>query len=302
MNRMLKTSTLITLILGFSSFALADTHIDKLELIRQARQQDLEASKLDQLKTLSDSLAASANVCEVINRIPSPGETEGLTKDAGNLWTSSDPYPNLKKIFKINSTTGATYSSFLPPGEGPSGLELVDAYLWNVDFLDDHIYKLTKTGSIVGGIDIHPPSGSSQLNSGIAWDGTGFWVTDWYSDSIYKISPGSGDTITSFLSPLSGKPYAYGLAWDGIDLWVSYSEGIYKIDPNTGNILIACTDLDFKYGKAYGLTWDGEYLWGGSWVSNEIIKISVPPSRYQPQPPQPEINLSAIIFLLLSGN
>ena len=290
---MLKTSTLFTLILGFSSFALADTHIDKLELIKQARQQDLEASKLDQLKTSSDSLVASASVCKVINRIPSPGETEGLTNDAGNLWASSDPYPSPPKIFKINSTTGATYSSFPPPGEGPMGLELVGEYLWNVDYIDNHIYKLTKTGSIVGGIDIIPPSSEIlQFNSGIAWDGTGFWVTDWSSDFIYKISPDSGNTVTSFLSPLTSD--AYGLAWDGIDLWVSSDDGIFKIDPNTGNILIACTDLDFKYGQAYGLTWDGKYLWGGSWISNEIIKISVPPSRYQPPP--------AIIFLLLSGN
>lgn len=299
---MKNAAVLITVIAVFPSFALAENGIDKLQKIERVRQRDIEYFKSNKLESSPPVTAAISNVCQVVSRIPAPGETEGLAMDGSSLWASIDPYPYQKQIFKISSTNGGIYSSFLSPGEGPKGLALVGTSLWNVDFLDDHIYQLNKSGSIVGGVDIHPP-GSNQytmmLNSGIAWDGAGFWVTDWYSDYIYKISAVDGTSIDSFLSPLVTEPY--GLAWDGTDLWISYSEGIYKIDPTTGNILIACTDSDFRYGQAYGLTWDGTYLWGGSWISDEIIKISVPPPRIPSPPPPPtdQKNFPAINFLLL---
>ena len=254
---------------------------DKIEIVEQKREQDIESShneNLHEASNLSQLPSATSGSCTIVSTIQGPGsDTEGLAWDGGNLWVSeSHRSTNNAGMILMIDLNGNVLSSFNAPyqnsiGPWPSGLAYDGTYLWSVDCLDNKIYKLTKSGDVVGSIPA--PTG---ISSGLAWDGNHFWVTEWNTYKIYEIDPGSGQVLNSFDAPDSGNEYPYGLAWDGTYLWTSNSNGIYRLDPNTGSILGTCNGSPFKFGQAYGLTWDGQYLWAGSWLDGTIMKISVP--------------------------
>lgn len=255
----------------------AENDIEKMTIIQLQREKDVE-HEYYQSRSFPESYRATGN-CVVVDTITAPdGGTQGLAWDKGNLWASeggsAGTYPGV--IFKID-TAGNILSSFDAPGQSsqgphPQGLAFDGTYLWSVDFLDGKIYKLSKSGAVIGSIPA--PSG---IASGLAWDGANLWVSEWYTYKIYKLNPENGQILMSFNAPDFEEKPPYGLAWDGSYLWASNSNGIYKLDPATGAVLASCNDSAFEYGKAYAMTWDGQYLWGGSWISNSIIKIGVSP-------------------------
>ncbi|MDZ7698922.1 MAG: matrixin family metalloprotease [Deltaproteobacteria bacterium] len=271
-------SSLTTTTLMPPSVREAGDVIEEMRTIQLQREKDIEEEYFISLKP-PESGQANGN-CVVVDTITAPDdETCGLVWDNGYLWASeggsATTYPGI--IFKID-TAGNILSSFDAPGKSslgsrPMGLAFDGTYLWSVDYLDDKIYELSKSGAVIGSIPA--PSG---ISSGLAWDGTNLWVSEWFSYKIYKLNPENGQVLMSFNAPDFEEEYPYGLAWDGTHLWVSTSNGIYMLDPATGAVLESCNDSAFKYGRAYGMTWDGQYLWGGSWVSNSIIKIDVPAS------------------------
>jgi hypothetical protein len=262
--------------------------VDEREVVNNERQKNL--LRMKQEKQTMSVEPRSDGPCRVVTRyvVDDPDfESRGLAWDSGILWSSFYDYPDNAAIYKIDIAARTVALAFSHPGKGSMGLALRGSHLWNVDFLDDTIYQLTKTGQVVGGIPA--PSG---IATGLAWDGRNFWVTEWYDYKIYKLDPSSGAILGSLNAPSfeQNRP-PYGLAWDGTALWVSDSNGIFRIDSTTGAILTSCTDSDFRFGRAFGLTWDGNYLWGAGYIENEIIKISVPGSN---------IPISPIINLLLS--
>lgn len=66
---------------------------------------------------------------------------------------------------------------------------------------------------------------------GLAYDGTGLWISTYNSQSIWHL-----DLRTGLLAE-TGKPSpdrgTYGMTWDGLNLWVGswYTRGILKLDP-----------------------------------------------------------------------
>ena len=227
----------------------------------------------------------------------------GLAWDGDNLWVSqadsASSYPGM--ILEVDSN-GNTLSFFQAPGQWengprPKGLAYDGTYLWNVDFIDEKIFKLTKTGGVISSIPA--PSG---ISSGLAWDGEYIWVSEWDSYKIYKINPENGGIVDSFNAPDFENEHPYGLAWDGTYLWSSNSNGIYKINPETGAILGACQDFDFQNGQAYGLTWDGQYLWAGSSISSTIMKIDISNLNGDGNPENGKVAGAATISLSVGWN
>jgi hypothetical protein len=245
---------------------------EKVQRLEQALERDRELALHESLYEstyLSQSPYESGGSCSIVSTIEGPSnDIQGLAYDSGNLWLSLDS----GMIVKID-LQGNMLSSFVAPGQSflgpaPMGLAYDDTYLWSVDFLDEKIYKLTKSGGVVSSI-----SAPSGIPSGLAWDGNNLWVSEWYSYKIYKINPLNGNVLSSFNAPDFGIEFPYGLAWDGTHLWSSNSNGIYMLDTNTGSVLSSCSDDEFLYGKAYGMTWDGAYLWTGGWIDRYINKV-----------------------------
>lgn len=93
--------------------------------------------------------------------------------------------------------------------------------------------------------------------TGLAWDGSRFWVADLETAALYPVDPKTGK-----LGPKMDAPgYApMGLAWDGKALWCldAADKAAYAMDPATGVTLRALAlDLD----TPEGLGWDGQSLW-----------------------------------------
>ena len=265
---------LLALITMIPGTVTAADRVDKIGTIQLQWEANVQDDAVMNSKAIHTLEATDGSI--VVDTITGPDQTEGLAWDNGYLWASvghfSATYPGM--IFNID-TDGNILSSFAAPGEsalGPhnSGLAFDGTYLWSVNFLDEKIYKISESGDILGSIPA--PSG---VSSGITWDGENLWVCEWFTYKIYKINSENGQILASFNAPDFEKSYPFGLAWDGTYLWVSNSKGIYRMDSKTGALLASCNDSALTNGLAYGLTWDGECLWGGSWISDEIIKIDV---------------------------
>jgi glutamine cyclotransferase len=260
--------------------------IDMMGIVTQQHDRDVAAASAEKKASLQSLHDNAVSNCAIVSSINAPDhDTQGLAWDAGNLWLSEGEFASTYQgeIFDSNTSGNILYSFPAPgqsypglglsAGEGVEGLAFDGTYLWSIDFLDHKIYRLNTSGAVIGSI---PTPNSSYVASGLAWDGSNLWVSEW-NQEIYKINPANGQVLSSFNAPdygdqTNGLPY--GLAWDGTHLWVSNNNGIHMIDPATGSVLASCNDSAL-YGNAYGLTWDGHYLWAGSWISNSVIKIDV---------------------------
>jgi len=106
--------------------------------------------------------------------------------------------------------------------------------------------------------------------AGLAFDGQNLWLADDFTDTIYKIDPGSGRVLLSFDSP---GHHPEGLAWDGHFLWHidSGEKLMYKLDPETGRAL---SILESNSPSPRDLAWDGEYIWIADFRSDTLLKVS----------------------------
>lgn len=105
---------------------------------------------------------------------------------------------------------------------------------------------------------------------GLAFDGQFLWLSDDYTDKIYKIDPRDGGMVNSFDSP---GYHPEGLAWDGKNLWHvdSGEKYVYLLDPETGK---AESILESNSPDPRDLAWDGEYIWMIDHRRDILLKVS----------------------------
>jgi hypothetical protein len=110
-----------------------------------------------------------------------------------------------------------------------------------------------------------------ELNNptGVAWDGSHFWIADRKTDTFYKVDPKSGAIVDSVESP---GYFPSGLVWDGRLLWsTDPTEGkIYATDVSDGTTV---RTLDSPSPSPMGIAWDGEYIWICDNRHDRIAKI-----------------------------
>ncbi len=223
------------------------------------------------------NVVKAADELTVVETISSPDSGIcGLAWDSGYLWGAYHySYPAIYNgmILKFDMS-GNVITSFEAPGYKMSnaatttGLAFDGTYLWNINYSDDKIFKITTSGEVVESFDI--------LNgaSGLAWDGQNLWVSSVISYKIYKINPENGEVLHSVNSPgWESDTEPDGLAYDGSYLWISTGRGVFKISPESGLILEEYKSLGYR--KADGLTWDGQYLWVGGTSSSAVKKLDV---------------------------
>ncbi|KXA93527.1 hypothetical protein AKJ66_01885 [candidate division MSBL1 archaeon SCGC-AAA259E22] len=162
-------------------------------------------------------------------------DPRGLAWDGTHLWNTTSEI-----AYQYDPSTGEVISSFdskLPVI--PKGLAWDGSYLCVVANEAGSIRKVDpQTEKVVSSLELSRSDAGSIAPSswvagyrgptGLAWDGSHFWIANDNTDKIYKLDPSSGEVISSFDWPARlGRPY--GLAWDGSYLWcVGYE--IYKID------------------------------------------------------------------------
>lgn len=136
-----------------------------------------------------------------------------------------------------------------------------------------------ESGTVVSSIQI--PTSSP---SGLTFDGTNLWYSDFIERKIYKIDPITGLQKYSFSS--CGK-YPTGLAFDGTYLWNADKKEyrIYKINRDTGLVV---SEIPAPSRWIGGLTYDGEALWCCDEVTNTIYRVDPENGTVLHQIPTPE--------------
>lgn len=149
--------------------------------------------------------------------------------------------------------------SFPSPTTGPRGLEYDGTYLYVAQAKNelssdpDLIYKIDpSTGNTV---EIYNWT-LSEFPTGIAWDGSNFYVSDDTAETIYVVDE-NFNYIREFSSP---ETYQTDLAFDGTYLLEGTQETdkIWTLDPQDGSII---SMFSSPLGNPSGIAWDGSNIW-----------------------------------------
>lgn len=137
------------------------------------------------------------------------------------------------------------------------GLAWRDGHLWLVDQTEkphNNIYKFDTNGNLISSIEID----DNYIATGLTWDGSNFWQSNYENNEIKKITP-DGTVLNSFSIYYFNCGYQGGLAWDGSNLWraESIEEKVYRHDTDGTELVSFGVPTDY----CQGLTWDGENLW-----------------------------------------
>ncbi|MCP4109210.1 MAG: hypothetical protein GY749_27410 [Desulfobacteraceae bacterium] len=240
--------------------------------------------------------ATYADELVLVESVPGPdSRVRGLAVDSGNLWIcySSTASTYKGKIVKIDMS-GNILTSFDAPGKmslydvpATVGLTFDGTYLWNANYLDNTLYKITTSGEVAGTLSI--PKNTNDL----AWDGSNIWISNTGNNKVYKINPLDGEIIHTVNTPgWEDDREPDGMAYDGEYLWVSnsYGRNVYRIDAQTGEIVTQFSNI-LSYEAAEALAWDGQYIWiAGESSAIKKYKIAQPPEGY-PNPTVEQVNI-----------
>ena len=201
--------------------------------LRKFHRGDSFHKTVDPLQKKEPWLDANGNIVGTTNRTISPDATgahPGSVEGLGDV---------------VHSFSSAVSDFF--------GLEWVDGFVWATCPSDKMLVKLDPMNGTVLDQIVVP---AASRTSGLAWDGSAFWITDATADVISKVDL-SGNILMSFDAPSTG---SVGLAWDGAYLWdVDWvSEELHKIDPADGSVLLTLPAPD---SRPAGVAWDGQYIW-----------------------------------------
>lgn len=178
----------------------------------------------------------------LVDVIPAPNYSYGLTHDGTNLWVASS---YIDRIWEIDET-GSVLDSLTAYNDETRGLAWDNSNLWGYHQIfgssnKDRIIKYGAGGTFLDSLN----SPYEDYIGGMCYGDGHLWVSVYYTGSgnpcwIYKIDPATGAVADSFETP-GLQPQ--GLAFDGHSLWLAMDdndgdpEKIWEIDPATGDTI-----------------------------------------------------------------
>ncbi len=206
------------------------------------------------------------NDAAIVGSFPSPGSSPtALEWDGSSLWMVD----NLKKFYQLD-TNGNVLSSF-SFSENVYDLAWDGSNLWA--YTPSGLKKLDRSGNVLSTLNV-----SYWYGSGLAWDGTHFWVGDYNAGEIHKIDI-SGNQLLFF--DVSEIDHPTGMAFDGANLLIGdcfqLTNCIYIYSRQ--GVRVARIDLDslgltgIKTFEEKSVAWDGQYIWYSSTGRFTIYKL-----------------------------
>ena len=185
-----------------------------------------------------------------------PGKASGLAWDGTYIYFGMY-WSNGGNVYKFDPSTGIASLQCTGTFSASYGLTYKMPNLVNVVQPSSYsqpsqINEFTMSGSNVGTITL-----PDHYMSGVAFDGSGYWVATYYPDPgiIYHIDA-SGGVLSQFVPP-NNQPW--DLCLQGSDLWIAdyYGNMLYKVT-SSGTLI----ESHASQGTApSGVVYDGNYLW-----------------------------------------
>ncbi len=221
-----------------------------------------------------DPIPATATVVGSLPFPPGAGERMfglGYEEGANALWaTSQEP----DAIFRLDAATGAVLARFPVLSGSPRDTTWDGVSVWMMDFWANTFFELDpETGAVLSSCTPPGPPPSAGGASGVASDGTSYFLVNKAADAILRLDSQCGVlNVTTF----SGGG-ASGLGFDHAHraLFVLDANGrLYVADPRSGRDL--CPSVDLGSGSVIrGAAFDGRYLWIVNNASRTLQQIDV---------------------------
>jgi len=132
----------------------------------------------------------------------------------------------------------------------------------------------------------------SQWPAGLTYDGQNLWMSDYRTDTLYRIDPITGKVVQTLSAP---GLYPLGLTWDGSHLWVIDAEAkmIFRVNPKSG---VAEKIIESYSVSPQGIAWDGKYLWLVDGKRDLILKVNPADGMMISKIPSPAGNPQGLTF------
>lgn len=185
-----------------------------------------------------------------------PGKASGLA------WSGTYIYfgiygSNGNEIYKFDPSTGNATLQCTGAFGDAFGLTYKSPNLVTIDQPSSSSTPANALEFSMSGATVSTLPLPNHYMSGIAWDGSTYWVCTYYPDpgTVYNIS--STGTILSQFTPPANQPW--DICKQGSDLWIAdYNANmLYKVS-TTGTILESHASNGIKPS---GVVYDGTYLW-----------------------------------------
>jgi len=100
----------------------------------------------------------------------------------------------------------------------------------------------------------------------LAFDGANIWVPNG-GGTVTKVRASDGKILGTFGA---GNADGTGIAFDGVNLWLSGSPYIVEMRPSDGKVLLQkrISNLSIE-----GLAFDGANIWVAAWGSDRALKL-----------------------------
>ena len=197
---------------------------------------------------------------------PNVGGGSDMAFDGTSLWLSRQSNDTIYELDSI----GTVLSSFVTPGNNPTGLTFDGTNLWLADNNADTIYELDTAGNVLSSFST--ASFGSTGAVGLTFDGTNLWLADQDTDTIYELDT-AGNVLSSFATPGTNPK---GLTWAGTSLWLidHVDQLIYELNPADGTVLSSFAAP--APGGPVGITFDGTDFWLADTDSDDIYQLAGP--------------------------
>jgi glutamine cyclotransferase len=166
------------------------------------------------------------------------------------------------------ATVVRTYGPF--PVERVHGVTHDGTHVW---FGEDKIRKVDpKTGRVVATL---ATPGTTNDNSGLAWEGDTLWVGQYKGRAIHQIDATTGKVLKTLHSDrfVTGVSYVDGDLWHGT--WEEDTAELRRIDPATGRVL---QTLEMPPDGVSGLEAKGDILFCGG-IKTPVVRAVKRPTR-----------------------
>jgi len=216
----------------------------------------------------SGNFSISDVVAIIVSQFSSPGSSPtALEWDGNSLWMVD----NLKKFYQLD-TNGHVLGSFSFSKE-VFDLAWDGSNLWAYTY--SGLLKLDRSGNVLSTLNVYYYPGS-----GLAWDGTFFWVGNYNIGRIYK-HDASGNQLLYF--DVGNIDHPTGMAFNGTNLLIGdcfqLTNSIY-IYTREG-VQVSRIDLDplgltkITTFENKSVAWDGQFIWYSSTARFTIYKIKI---------------------------